>query len=314
MTEDLTAMFRRLAEGDDGRRRLMDLLLRQALVANDAAIAAAFAEALELRTYDTKSAIIEEGGLDNDMCFLLNGEAAIEIGGREIGRRFDGQHVGELAMVDPAVRRSATVRACCPMLVGRLPEAVFARVAEQHPALWRRLAIETARRLRSRANGIRPRNDRPELFIGSCSSAEGLTIARAVQTAFSHDPWTTRVWTDGVFGAGKTALESLVGQIERLDFGLVILTADDLVIHNDTATASPRDNVIFELGLLTGKLGRDRCFMLRVRDRDNPLRLPTDLLGIQPLEIAPGDPATLAARVGPAVSELREIIRRDWSF
>lgn len=307
-------MLRRLSEGSEGRRRLIDLLSRQTLVANDNQIATAFADRLELRAYGATDTIIEEGGIDNDICFLLTGEASIEIGGREVGRRLEGQHVGELAMMDPAARRSATVRALRPMVVGRLPEEAFTDIAEQHPNAWRRLATETARRLRSRGTGIRPKNKKPELFIGSCASQHALSLARAVQTAFSHDDWTTRVWTDGVFGAGKSPLESLVAQIDRLDFGLVILTADDLVLHKGDNAPSPRDNVIFELGLLMGKLGRDRCFMLKVRDGGNPLRIPTDLLGIEPLTISPGDPDTLHARIAHATNELREIIRREWSL
>lgn len=313
MTEDLTLLLRRFSEGDDGRRRLMERLLQQSLVANDTVIAGEFAEELQLHAYETNSTIIVEGGLDNDLCFLLRGEASVVIRGQEVGRRFEGQHVGELAMVDSAYGRSATIRACCPTIVGRLPEEAFARIAKQHPELWKRLAVETARRLRSRASGVLPRNERPEVFIGSFASNEGLAIARAVQEAFRGDPWTTRIWTDGVFfGAGKTPLESLVAQIERLDFGLVVVTADDLVAHGGAA----RESLICQLGLLIGKLGRGRCFMLKVMDRDTPLQLPTDVPGVQPraIPIAPGDASTLDVRVRPAVEELREVIRRDWSL
>jgi CRP/FNR family transcriptional regulator, cyclic AMP receptor protein len=70
--------------------------------------------------------------------------------------------------------------------------------------------------------------------------------------------------------------------------------------------SSPRDNVIFELGLLMGALGRDRVFILKPKGVD--VRIPTDLLGVNWLEYRQGGPGTLRNKLGgPCASILRRI-------
>jgi predicted nucleotide-binding protein len=45
---------------------------------------------------------------------------------------------------------------------------------------------------------------------------------------------------------------------------------------------APRDNVIFELGLLTGALGRERTLMATPAGID--LKIPSDLAGVVPVK------------------------------
>lgn len=294
-------------EGEEGRRRLFDLLAKQPVVAYDEALASELAGVVSLEEYKPGDVLIAQGGKDNDLCLLLVGKVSVEINGREVATRRAGQNVGEMATIDPSEPRSATIRATESTVIARITEAAFASLAERHPRMWRRLAVELGNRLRERAVHVRPKNDRPVVFIGS--TAERLSLARAVQAACGHDPWTVRVWTDGVFGAGKTPIESLMAQIDQLDYGLLVVTHDDVVVSRDTSTPGPRDNVIFELGLLLGALGRDRTFMVRLRE-EKDLKIPSDLGGVTPLEIVPGSDDDLAARVGPAVEEFRRIVKK----
>jgi len=71
---------------------------------------------------------------------------------------------------------------------------------------------------------------------------------------------------------------------------------------------APRDNVVFELGLFMGGLGRHRTFL--VKPKGLTLKVPTDLLGVTPIEYADGPKKTLANRIAPACKELRRLITR----
>ncbi len=116
---------------------------------------------------------------------------------------------------------------------------------------------------------------RPAVFIGS--SSEGKKFALAVQTALQADAEIT-TWDQGVFSLGQTFIEGLMEATSRFDFAILLLTPDDIVQSRSTELASPRDNVIFELGLFMGKLGRDRTFILQ--QPGSSMKIPTDLAGV----------------------------------
>ncbi len=65
---------------------------------------------------------------------------------------------------------------------------------------------------------------------------------------------------------------------ESVDFAIFVLTPDDTGIIRGENKNIARDNVLFELGLFIGTLGKERCFIIKPRDIE--LYLPTDLLGL----------------------------------
>jgi hypothetical protein len=72
----------------------------------------------------------------------------------------------------------------------------------------------------------------------------------------------------------------------------------------------PRDNVLFELGMFIGKLGRKRSFIVVPESRSN-LHLPTDLSGINPLVYdSRRNDANWEAALGPASTQIRDAIRK----
>lgn len=119
---------------------------------------------------------------------------------------------------------------------------------------------------------------KPRLFIGS--SIEALPIARAIQENLEFDA-DIRVWTEDVFELSSSTIDDLISASETSDFGVFIFNPDDVIQIRNEHKKAVRDNVIFELGLFIGKLGRDKVFYVIPRDTPD-LRLPTDLIGVAP--------------------------------
>lgn len=145
---------------------------------------------------------------------------------------------------------------------------------------------------------------KPSLFVGS--STEGIEVARAVEAQL-QDAAEVTLWNQGFFGLSHGTLETLVNSIERFDFAVLIATPDDLATRREEPALSPRDNVLFELGLFMGRLGRARTYL--VTD-PTAVRLPTDLAGVT---VATYDSQrtdrNLYAAVGPATTLIRNTIR-----
>lgn len=139
------------------------------------------------------------------------------------------------------------------------------------------------------------------MFIGS--SSEGKRIAETIQVVLDEEIHCT-VWNQGVFGLSGGTLESLVAAIDEYDFATLVLTPDDLLEKRDLRGRSPRDNVLFELGLFMGALGRDRTFI--VHSRTTPPMLPSDLAGITPATYE--ERSNLEAALGPACTRIKRAI------
>jgi hypothetical protein len=146
---------------------------------------------------------------------------------------------------------------------------------------------------------------KPSIFIGS--SSEGLDIARAIEFQLK-DVGEITIWNAGVFGLGLGTLESLVNALDRFDFAILALTPDDFIVSRDVPSSSPRDNVMFELGLFMGRLGRSRTFI--VHDVNSKLKIPSDLAGVTSATFdGERQDKNLIAAVGPACTLIRNSIR-----
>ena len=146
---------------------------------------------------------------------------------------------------------------------------------------------------------------RPSVFVGS--SSEGLNVAQAIQVALDAT-CEVELWTQGVFGLSEGTLESLVLALERFDFAVLVLTADDMLIKRGELLPAARDNVLFELGLFVGGVGRERTFMIYNR-ADRPA-LPTDLAGITAATFEPHTSGNVVAAVGAACYQIQERINK----
>ncbi len=118
----------------------------------------------------------------------------------------------------------------------------------------------------------------PRVFVGS--SSPGLVYAPAIADRIG-DFAVPILWTNReVFGPTGANLASLLDQMPRVDAAILVASADDQLSRGrfDSRTESvPRDNVVFEIGLFIGALGRARTVFLRPQGSD--LTLPSDLAG-----------------------------------
>ncbi len=291
--------------GRGGRRLAIEALRRQPVIGEAENLAETICDNAEVVGFAPGSPIIEESAPDNDIYFILAGVVSIRVVGREIAVRTAGHHIGEMAVLDPGQPRSASAVAEGEVVTARVSAGAFSELAEANPRLWRNIARELAERLRQRNRFISPVNPRPVLFLG-CST-ESLPIARAIQSALEHDPIVVKVWTDDIFEASNFPIESLERELPKVDFAALVLSPDDRVVSRNEASDAPRDNIVFELGLFMGALGRARTFLIYPHGVD--VKIPTDLEGIIPLTYNPSPQCEVdATAVASAGNRLRNQI------
>lgn len=151
---------------------------------------------------------------------------------------------------------------------------------------------------------------KPKLFIGS--SVEGLEVAYAVQENLKFISETT-VWDQGIFNLSESSLESLIAALETSDFGVFVFSPDDHIKIKGKKDLAVRDNVLFELGLFVGKLGRKRSFIIIPDNKD--FHLPTDLIGMTPGKYeATRTDKNMQAGTGSACHKIRDVIIKQGTF
>lgn len=120
---------------------------------------------------------------------------------------------------------------------------------------------------------------KPRLFIAS--SVESLPIAEAINVNLDYD-FEVTIWKSGTFKLSSSTIDDLVKKSSAVDFALFIFTPDDISLIRDKREHVVRDNVLFELGLFIGAIGKERSFIIKPRNIE--LHLPTDLLGVTPAD------------------------------
>lgn len=290
-------------EGNN-QHNLIDALKRQEFVSGDAAIAEAMATEGELVEFKKLDKLIVQDEEDNDIYLLLTGSVSIVISGIEYRSRHAGEHVGEMAAIEPTLKRSATVIANETVVALKVSSTTFMTIGKTFPQIWLPMSRELSRRLYQRNSMIQPPNEFPKLFI--ISSSEALPVANELRAQLEHDVFST-VWTDGVFFAGGYPLEALEKAVAESDFAVAIAQPDDVVRSRKKMQPTLRDNVLFELGLFMGKLTRHRAILIHPKVRN--LRIPSDLHGLTLLSYPPDSPPDLADRLKPACDDIRKIVK-----
>lgn len=153
---------------------------------------------------------------------------------------------------------------------------------------------------------------RSRVFIGS--SSEGIKVADAVRLLLMNElgesatvePWTRK------FELSATYIESLEKIVAEADFAVLVLTPDDVTTSRNSKKLAPRDNVIFELGLFMGGLGRERCYLVHENDPQGKanLKLPSDLLGVKAATFKSPDDDDLEAALNVGCALIAKQIKK----
>ncbi len=142
---------------------------------------------------------------------------------------------------------------------------------------------------------------RHRIFVGG--SSEELPAARAIRDNLVRNGHLVKLWNQGVFSIGKTAFESLLAALDKVDAAVFVFAPNDLITIRGHQFDAVRDNVVFELGLFTGRLGRDRTFWV-VPKGQTKLRIASDLLGVLPAEYEEPHDEDWSSALGPACDQI----------
>lgn len=293
--------------GDAGKNNLIDAMLQQAIVCGSRDLATELADRADIFEVPQGDRIIAQGDDDNDLFLIISGTFKVLVNGREVATRGGGHHVGEMAVIEPAQRRAADVIAAEPALVAKITNEDVTEVASRHSDIYRVMAKTLARRLLERNKLVGVHRDRTKVFI--ISSAEALEVARIIQNALSFDDFVVTLWTDGVFKVAGYSLESIEEAVDDSDFAIAVAHSDDLTLFRGEDWPTPRDNVVFELGLFMGRLGRKRAILME--PRDEKVKLPSDLAGVTTIPYVYENGKNAAALMGAACNALRDHIM-EW--
>lgn len=126
------------------------------------------------------------------------------------------------------------------------------------------------------------------VFIGSSTEAHEKGILLEIAKIIEDCKMKPVRWNQSpsIFEAGKCTLDNLEDMIDRESIGasIFIYTSDDKVWYRGKNSGRPRDNVIFEHGLFSGRLGSKKSVIVKCGN----VELPTDLLGVTYIDFSDG--------------------------
>ncbi len=291
-------------QGEKGRRLLLEALAAQKMLAAAPELAEEVADRGELLQLDASQVFIEQGADTNDVFLIVAGTCDVLVNGRRIAKRGPGDHVGEMSAVQPTQSRSATLMAAEKMVTLKLDEETFSELGRRHPSIYRAVAQELSKRLLQRNQSIGAYREQIRVFV--ICSVESLPIARIIANAFEYDPFSVEIWNEGCFKVANYTIQDLEAAVDNSDFAIAIAHADDITHSRDVAWPAPRDNVIFEMGLFMGRLGRSRAILMEPREKD--LKLPSDLAGVTTIPYRFEKGGENQRLMGPACNKLRDHI------
>ena len=110
---------------------------------------------------------------------------------------------------------------------------------------------------------------KPQIFIGS--SSNGLDVAQVVKRELEN-VGSAYLWSQGdLWEPNESTFDNLLRMTGYFDFGVFVATKDDLTLTSKGEYGfEARDNVILEMSLFVGALGKKKSFMLIEKGLDKP--------------------------------------------
>lgn len=296
--------------GDAAKAVRFDALRTQVMVDGDVALATELADKAEIVAVAEGETLIVQDADDNDLYLIIAGSFSINVNGRRLGTRGRNEHVGEMALIEPTQRRSATVIAEDAAVVAKVSYALFTDLVGRYPAMYRPIARTLAQRLRERNKHVGAHRETIKVFI--ISSSEAAEVAQIIQESFEHTPILPILWADGVFRATTYALEALEKAVDECDFAVAVAHSDDITHFRGDTWPAPRDNVVFELGMFLGRLGRSRAILME--PREDRVKLPSDMSGVTTIGYNFKAGPNAVALMAPACTKLKRHIQDTGPF
>jgi CRP/FNR family cyclic AMP-dependent transcriptional regulator len=248
----------------------------QKLVRHNKDLARELAKVGEQLLKDDGQTVYKEGDQFVGVFFILVGKVRLTQGGNILQDLAEDEEFGIRPLISKDTRYKVTATAITETLLLRVNRPAFEQLAETYPELWKNLVRTQHERLDRQNQLFLPQNSPMIMFIGS--SSEGLGCARNLRDCFTSQAHIkVSVW-DEVFENMYYPLETLTKELDTWDFAAFVWTPDDMTDSRAVNSPSPRDNVVLEVGLSIGRLGRDRTFVL-VPDvtSESQLKIPSDL-------------------------------------
>ena len=279
---------------------LAGLLLQQQIVAGDPAVAGHLARASTLVETARGQAIIEQGATGTDLYLILAGRASVLVNGREVAERGPGEHVGEMALIDPEAYRSATVLVTEDGVFARVTEPDFTPIATTYPELWRRLGRELVKRAKLRYALVPARNTVPKLLIVASDAARALAVL--LKECLADGGASIGIWTSDIDDSALIMLDSLDSVLADSDFALLLIAPDEPLTPLTPQGHTVKEKLAFELGYLLGLLGRERVAL--AAGEAVARSISTGLLATPPLILPATADRTMFAPVAATLGRL----------
>lgn len=237
-----------------------------------------------LKAFPKGSKITNQDETGCSVYFILQGKVDVYVAGHLVATRCAKECVGEMSALDPTQRRSASLVAIEDVKILELDYDSFNFMLDENPKILKNLAVVLCNRLRERSKFFRTPNEKINFFIGSSSeSLNDIKMFKETLNSIASERGVAieiNLWDEKVFTPSKSGLEALIAAAQHSDFAAFFLTPEDKIIVRGEDKLAPRDNVVFELGLFMGIVGRDRVYAFIPHQIGNSMQIPSDLNGI----------------------------------